>query len=122
MATITATTIQDEFNTDLEAVIIEAIIDSAIDAVNSDAGTSISYMTGSAGSKTLTVTGNQAAALKPLVAMKLASRETEGASSESVSLGPASTSSSLSTSTNEINLMLYAKAIERLQGRSFNRA
>jgi hypothetical protein len=115
MTDITATTIQSELNSTVAKETIEIIIDSAIDTVNSDAGTTITYMTGVAGSKTVTVTGNEAAALKPLIAIKLASRITQGATSSSYALGSLSTSSSVSTSASDINLQLYEAAIARLR-------
>jgi outer membrane PBP1 activator LpoA protein len=121
MTDITGLLIQSEFASDVDVTDIEVIIDSAIDTVNSDAGTSIGYMTGPAGSKTITVTGNEAAAIKPMVAMKLISRSTAGASSTSTNIGALSTSQSASSSTGDVNADQYIRAIDRLRGRYFDK-
>lgn len=121
MTTITGLTIQAEFGTSETVANLEVIIDSAIDTVNSDAYTSIGYMTGTAGSKTITVTGAQAAAIKPLIAMKLASNIVSSGNSSSFSLNGLSQSNSSSTGANNANSELYRNAIQRLIGRSFVR-
>ena len=121
MTVITGALIQAEYDTSITATNLEIMIDSAIDTVNSDAGTSISYMTGAAGSKTITVTGDQAAAIKPLVAMKITSRDIQGASSSSMTLGGLGESQSTSSSANDMNAELYEKAVNRLRGRNFVR-
>jgi len=121
MTVITGLLIQSEFNTTVAVGDLEVIIDSAIDTVNSDAGTSIGYMTGVTPTKTITVTGDQAAAIKPLIAMKIVSRSIEGASSSNITMGGVSSSSSTSSGMNDVNAELYEKAINRLRGRSFER-
>jgi len=113
--TITAAIIQAEFNTEVAAATIEYIIDSSIDMVNADASVAISAMSGTAGSKTVSMTGAQAAAVKACIAMKLASRVTAGSSSTSTTLGPFSTSTSSSSGGSDINLVLYKRAIQRLR-------
>jgi len=118
---ITGLLIQSEFSTTVAVTDIEVIVDSAIDTVNSDAGTSIGYMTGVAGSKTITVTGAQAAAIKPMVAMKLVSRATSGASSSSYTLGGIGSSQSASSSSGDVNADQYERAISALCGRAFKR-
>ena len=118
---ITGALINSEYGTSIEITDLEVIIDSAIDTVNHDAGTSIGYMTGGAGAKTITVTGSQAAAIKPLVAMKLISRTIQGASSSTINIGPLGKSQSASSSVNDINAELYKRAIDVLRGRSFER-
>lgn len=122
MTTITGLLIQSEFGTDETVVNLEVMIDSCIDTVNSDAGTSIGYMTGAIGAKTITVTGNQAAAIKPLLAMKLASNAVSGGTSSSYGLGQISESSSQSVGASNSNSQLYLNAIKRLIGRQFMRA
>ena len=121
MTVITGALIQAEYDTSITATNLEIMIDSAIDTVNSDAGISISYMTGAVGSKTITVTGDQAAAIKPLVAMKITSRDIQGASSSSITLGGLGESQSTSSSANDMNAELYEKAVNRLRGRNFVR-
>jgi hypothetical protein len=116
MTVITGALIQSEFGTSVAATALEVIIDSAIDSVNSDAGVTIGYMTGVAGAKTITVTGNEAAAIKPMVAMKLASRVTIGASSSSASMGGISMSQSASSGAGDINADQYRRAISILKG------
>lgn len=108
---ITATLIKTEFGSSLATADLEVIIDSAIDTVNSDAGTSIGHLTAG----TITVTGDQAAAIKPLIAMKLTSRGINGASSSSFGLSGLSISQSISSSQNDVNSELYDRAINRLK-------
>ena len=122
MTVITGALIQSEFDTTVSATDLEVIIDSAIDNVNSDAGTSIGYMTGTAGSKTVTVTGNQAAAIKSMVALKLASRAIAGGASSSFGLGGLSQSQNVNSSPLNVNVEQYNRAIRVLVGRSFRRA
>ena len=119
MTVITAESVKDEFNTTLDSDILEAMIDSSIDTVNSDAGLAITYMTGASPNKTVTVTGDQAAAIKPLLAMKIISRQTMGATSQSASLGGLSYSTSASASSggsSDVNFTLYKNAIDKLRG------
>jgi len=118
MTVITADLINSEFGTTVATADLEVVINSAIDTVNSDAGTSIGYLVAG----TITVTANEAAAIKPMVAMKLASRSTSGASSTSLSIGGLSTSQSASSSTGDVNAEQYLRAIERLKGSSIGLA
>ena len=120
MTTITAALINSEFGTSVSVADLEVIINSSIDTVNSDAHISIGYLSGSPG--TITVTGDQAAAIKPLIASKLASRTASGASSSSVNIGSVSKSQSVSSSINDVNAELYIKAIQKLIGKDFKRA
>jgi outer membrane PBP1 activator LpoA protein len=115
MTVITGLLIQSEFNSTVAITSLEVIIDSAIDSVNTDAGTSIGYMTGIAGAKTITVTGMQAAAIKPMIAMKLTSRATSGAASSSFGLHGISTSSSSSSSAGGTDSDQYTRAIQKLK-------
>jgi len=122
LTTITGALIQTEFDSDLTVATLEVIIDSAVDDVNSDAGTNIGYMTGGAGSKTMTVTGNQAVAIKAKIALKLADRAVSGGSSSSNSLGFISESQSVSSSPSSVNADQYERAIRKLVGIGFRRA
>ena len=121
MTVITGALLQSELGTTVDTADLEVIVDSAIDSVNSDAGTSIGYMTGAAGSKTITVTALEAAAIKPMVAMKLISRATSGASSSAFALGSVSSSQSASSSAGDVNADQYRRAIAVLCGRTFKR-
>jgi len=112
---ITGLLIQSEFDTTVSVASLEVIIDSAIDSVNSDAGIAIGYMTGVAGTKTITVTGDQAAAIKPMIAMKLISRKMAGAESSPFSITPISRSESSSSGTGDVNADLYLRAIDHLK-------
>ena len=122
MTVITGLTIQTELGISTAIATIETIIDSSIDTVNTDAGTAIGYMTGATPTKTVTVTGARAAALKPMIAMKLASNTVAGGSSSSIGIGSLSQSSSQSSGANDLNTQLYNRAIIRLIGRQFQRA
>ncbi len=122
MTVITGLTIQTELGISTAIATIETIIDSSIDTVNTDAGTAIGYMTGATPTKTVTVTGPQAAALKPMIAMKLASNTVAGGSSSSIGIGSLSQSNSQSSGSNDLNTQLYNRAIIRLIGRQFQRA
>lgn len=113
--TITGTSVQDEFNSTVEIATIEIIIDSVIDTVNSDAGTGIPHMSGTSPNKTITVAGIEAAAIKPMIAMKLAARATSGASSSSYNVGPVGVSQSTSSGVNDVNAEQYERAIEKLR-------
>jgi hypothetical protein len=80
---------------------LENLIDGAVDLLNvylRHYGLEIANMTGTAGTKTLTVTSAERGAVL-MVACALYSRDYKaaGSQSESVSLGPASSSSSFST-------------------------
>ena len=116
MTVITGLLIQSEFNTTVAVADLEVIIDSSIDTVNSDASTSIGYMTGVTPTKTVTVTGDQAAAIKPLIAMKLISRATQGSSSTSRTIAGMGLSQSASSSTGDVNADQYKSAIRILIG------
>jgi hypothetical protein len=113
LTTISAALIQSEYKSSETVANLEVIINSAIDTVNSDADQSIGYLSGTPG--TVTVTGAQAAAIKPLIAMKLASNLVAGGSSTSESLGGISESSSSSTGGSSINSDLYSRAIAKLR-------
>ena len=98
---------------------VEYIIDDAIDFVNAEAGTSMSTMAdtvGSAGSKSITITGAQNAALKLILSVML--KETKYKISTSGSLGPASASESVG-SQDQIFRKMFWTSINRLRGRSF---
>lgn len=97
---------------------VEYIIDDVIDFINAEAGTSMSNMAGVAGSKTVTVTGAQNAAIKMVLPVVL--KETKYKTSVSSVLGPASMSESVG-SQDRIFRDMFWRAISRLRGRSFLR-
>lgn len=98
---------------------VEYIIDDCIDYVNSEAGASISNLSGTSPDKTVTVTGAQNAALMILLEMMLRdSRYT--ASSSSHTLGPASVSESVGQQPMAVQGLLE-KALDRLRGRTILR-
>jgi hypothetical protein len=120
MTVITAALIQQEFATSVAATDLEVIINSAIDTVNTDANQSINPLSGSPG--TVTVTAAQASAIKPLIAMKLASNLAQNGVSSSMSLGSLSQSNSQPTGGSNLNSELYKNAVKRLIGSGFRRA
>ena len=96
----------------------EYIIDEVIDFINSEAGTSISNLTGAVGSKTVTVTGPQNASLKLVLGFYL--KDAKYKINESSGLGPASVSESVYSQDPVIKKMLW-KSLDRLRGVSFDR-
>jgi len=95
---------------------VEYIIDDVIDFINSEAGTSISNMAGVAGSKTVTVTGAQNAAIKLVLSVLL--KETKYKISTSGNIGPVSSSESVGAQDPLFRKMFWS-SINRLRGRSF---
>jgi len=72
MPTITAQDILDENNyteSDISKAKVEALIDNAINYINLETGLSISNMSGSSGSKSVTVTSGQAPIVKALASL-----------------------------------------------------
>ena len=129
MTTITAAIILDRFfyeSTDFDPdanetasyTAVEYIIDDVIDFVNSEAGTSISPLSGAAGSKTVTVTSAQNAAIKLVLGVTL--KETKYKLSTSSTLGPAGASESVGAQDSIFKKMLW-RSLDRLRGRSFTR-
>jgi len=98
---------------------VEYIIDDAIDFINSEAETSIPPMSGTAGSKTVTVSRNQNAALSLLLPVML--KEAKYKISTSGSLGPASASESVGSQDIIFKEMFWA-ALIRLRERDWSRA
>ena len=123
MATITGTLLQSELNTTVTVTTIEYLVDASIDSVNTDAGLSLAYMTGVAGAKTLTVTAEQATAIKAMTALKLASRASQGASSSSYQIGSLGVSQNMSSglSSDDFLSQQYDRAIRKLCAREFRR-
>jgi hypothetical protein len=97
---------------------VEYMIDSAIDYVNLEAETSISNLSGSAGSKTVTVTASQNAVLKLLLTAML--REAKFKGSSSLGMGGLSVSDTLVTQP-PIFQSLFKNALRRLRGMDFKR-
>jgi len=72
MPTITAQDILDENNyteSDISKAKVESLIDNAINYINLETGLSISNMSGSSGSKSVTVTSDQAPVVKALASL-----------------------------------------------------
>jgi hypothetical protein len=98
---------------------VELIIDKAIDFISSETETSIPPMDGTVGSKTVTVTRNQNAAIALLLPVML--KEAKYKISTSGSLGPLSASVSVG-SQDSIFKEMFWKAIERLKERDWSQA
>jgi len=96
---------------------VEYIIDDVIDFINAEAGTSILPLAGAAGTKTVTVTTAQNAAIKLVLPVML--KETKYKISTSSSLGATSASESIGSQDPIFQKMFWA-AINRLRGSSFD--
>ena len=127
MATITAQILLDQNNwatTDIHATSataltrVEYLIDDAIDYINSQAGTSISNMSGAAGSKTLTVTAAQAPIIKQLAALLVRAYLDKG---PNVSVGGLGVSAIVGDPQYKVAMMMVKTGIRRLRGASFVR-
>jgi len=127
MATITAQTLLDRNNwatTDIHATAVTALtrveylIDDAIDYINGESGTSMSNMTGAAGSKTVTVTSAQAPIVRALAALLVRAYLDKG---PNVSVGSMGVSAIVSDPEYKIHMMMIQTGISRLRGRSFER-
>lgn len=121
MVAITAQQILDENNyteSQITKTNLEYLIDNTINWVNLMAGTSIDNMTGTAESKTVTVTSNQAAVLKFLIPLVLRAYLDRG---PSASVGNTSISIvAVDPQTGQLRPM-YKMALQMLRGRSFER-
>ena len=119
MVALTAQLIKDRNNVaDIDSIDVEYLIDDAIDTINLEAGTSIGNMTGVAGAKTVTVTSNQSAVIKPLVALMLKAFSDK---SPNVSIGTLTVSTMLQDPQYALFKMLWVRGLNRLRGRSFER-
>ena len=98
---------------------VEYIIDDAIDFINSEAETTMPAMDGTAGSKTVTVSRNQNAALQLLLPVML--KESKYKISTSGSLGPASASETVGGQDSIFKEMFW-KSIERLKERDWSQS
>ena len=99
---------------------VEMIIDDIIDTINSEAETTIPAMSGvTAGSKTVTVSRNQNAAIKLVLPVML--KEAKYKLSTSGSMGPLSSSVSVG-SQDSIFKELFYKAIEKLKERDWSQS
>ena len=111
MATITASDLDSRLHLEdaVDEEDLEILIDGAIDLLNVyllKHGKSIGNMTGTAGSKTVTVTSAEKGAIM-MVACSLYSRDykTSGSQSESSGLGPASYSTNAASTSNASELL-----------------
>ncbi len=119
MVVITAQLIKDRNNQpDINSIDVEYLIDDTIDTINLEAGTGISNMTGVAGTKTVTVTSNQSAVIKPLVALML---KVFTDRSPNVSIDGLTVSTMLQDPQYALFNQLWKRGINRLRGRSFER-
>lgn len=98
---------------------VEMIIDDIIDTINSEAETTIPEMSGTAGTKTVTVSRNQNAAIKLVLPVML--KEAKYKLSTSGSMGPLSSSVSVG-SQDSIFKELFYKAIEKLKERDWSQS
>lgn len=89
----------------------EYIIDDVIDYINLIAGTSISNLSGTAGTKTTTVTNDQNAAIKLLLPLML--KDAKYKTNDNSTLGPAGVSATLN-SQNPVFIEMFEKAIAKL--------
>lgn len=122
MVSITAQQILDENNysqSDTKTKTnVEYLIDNTINYINLLAGTSISNMTGTAPNKTVTVSSNQSAVIKPLVTLMLKAYFDRG---PNVAVANVSVATMLQDPQYALFKFLLNRGIERLRGRSFER-
>lgn len=127
MADITAQTLLDrnnwattDINTDATTAKtrVEYLIDDAIDYINGEAGTSMSNMSGAAGSKSVTVTSAQAPIVRALAALLVRAYLDKG---PNVSVGGMGVSAIVSDPEYKVHMMMIMQGISRLRGRSFVR-
>ena len=120
--TITAASLEPLIgNPGLTAAVAEAILDHAINKINSY-GASVNNLTGTAGSKTGTYSSQEAGfILDVAISIYAVNYKTSGSSSHSESAGGLSFSESSSTSSQNINT-IAKEAATYLCGRTFVRA
>jgi len=122
MATITAQQILDETGytaaNHISLTNLEYLIDNAINYINSEAGLSISNLSGAAGSKTVTVTNAQAPIIKMLSKLFIRAYVDMG---PNVAVGGLAVSTLTSDPQYALFLPLITQGINRLRGRSFER-
>lgn len=98
MPTLTATIVlaKNGFTTtDFSAINTEYMIDDAIDWVNNQTDRGIANMSGSAGTKTVTLSSEENAAVSPLISVVLRENKKTSLSNSSVTSGGSSTSNSI---------------------------
>lgn len=95
---------------------VEYLIDDLIDWINTECGVSISSMSGTAGSKTVTLTAAQNAVASMILPILL--RDTKYRITESSGLGPVSVSESVGGMDSATKQLFY-KALKRIRGHSF---
>jgi hypothetical protein len=121
MATITAQLILDENNYtdgDITLTNLEYLIDNAINYVNLQTGLSISNLSGTAESKTVTVTSNESTVIKSLTVLMVRAYKDRGPNMGLSGL-------SVATLTSDPQYSLFIKivddGIKRLCGQNFDR-
>ena len=119
MTSITAQQILDENNytvSDISKTHLEYLIDNAINYVNLETGNSMSNMSGPAESKTVSVTSNQAAVVKPLIALLLRAYLDRG---PNVAVGGLTVTTLLGDPQFALFKDMVDKGMNQLRGRSF---
>lgn len=97
---------------------LEYLIDDAINYVNLEAGTSISNLSGVAGSKTVTVTAAQGAVVIPLITLCMRAYKDKGPSSSTQGL---SVTAIVSDPQYKLEMMMLKSGIRKLCGSGFER-
>lgn len=121
MPSITAQQILDENKwtvSDISKTNLEYLIDNAINHINAETGLSISNLSGSAESKTVTVTSAQDYVIKALTAILVRAYKDKG---PQASLGPMNLAEISTDPHYKAMMWLIKRGIQRLRGRSFVR-
>lgn len=121
MATVTAQRVLDENNytvSDISLTNLEYLIDNVIDYINLETGLSISNLSGTAGSKSVTVTSGQSPIIKLLSALMIRAYKDRGPQS---SIAGFSVVAVLADPQYQLFKELTDKGINRLRGHSFVR-
>ena len=121
MATITAQLILDENNytdDDITLTNLEYLIDNAINYVNLQTGLSISNLSGTAESKTVTVTSNESTVIKSLAVLMIRAYKDRG---PQVGIQGLSVSTVIADPQYSLFMKVVDDGIKRLCGQSFDR-
>jgi len=121
MVTLTAQDILDENNyteAEISKLKVEAFIDNAINYINLNTGLAISNMSGTAGSKTVTLTNKQAPVVKALASLYVRAYVDHGPQ-----VSVSGLSSSIVDSDPQLSLLreVYEQGVKVLCGRGFER-
>jgi hypothetical protein len=114
-----ATRLKTENNeSDIAAATFEYLIDNAIDYINLTAGTSIADLSGDAGTKSVTASEGELAAIKTLSGLLLRAYNDKG---PEVGVGGLSVSEITSDPHYRVFMKLFNESLHHLRGRSFER-